>query len=219
MGKIQPTERTTLKRRATRGSYDRGTIYKILDEGLVCQLGFVSEGRPFVIPTSYGRTGDRLFIHGSRDSRMLGVLGEGGDVCLTVTLVDGLVLARSAFHHSINYRSVMVFGQARIIADPQEKTGALQAIMEHIMRGRWKDVRKPTPEELGATSVLSIELREASAKIRTGPPVDAEEDYGLPVWAGTLPVRSVWGEPMNDPRLRDTIRIPRYISEYRRPAS
>ena len=172
-----------------------------------------------MIPTSYGRAGDTLFIHGARNSRMLNVLEEGGEICLTVTIVDGLVLARSAFHHSVNYRSVVVFGKAKVVGKPKEKSNALRAITEHIIPGRWADVRKPTPEEMAATIVLSIELREASAKVRTGPPVDAEGDYGLPVWAGILPIKSVRGKPIRDPRLRKTIRIPGYLSGNTRPPS
>jgi nitroimidazol reductase NimA-like FMN-containing flavoprotein (pyridoxamine 5'-phosphate oxidase superfamily) len=198
---FSPTKRTTLRRLPKRGSFDRRQVYEILDEGFVCHVGFVAEGQPFVIPTAYGRIGEELYLHGAKSSRMLKSLGAGAEVCVTVTLVDGLVLARSAFHHSINYRSVVIFGSARVVESVEEKTAALHAFTEHVVPGRWQEVRPPTPEELGATIVLSLSLTEASAKIRTGPPIDDEEDYQLPVWAGVLPLRIVAGEALADPRL------------------
>ena len=210
------TNRTTLKRLPKRGHFDRETIYPILDEGFICHVGFIVDGQPFVIPTGYARVDDNLYIHGSQASRMLKTLAQGIDVCVTITLVDGLVLARSAFHHSINYRSVVVFGTAQLVGDREEKIAALLALSEHFVKGRWDDVREPTEQELKATSVLSLKLEEASAKIRTGPPIDDEEDYSLPIWAGVIPLKVVAGEPINDPRLPDGIEAPEYAKEYRR---
>jgi uncharacterized protein len=201
MSEIIRTERTKLRRLPQRGSYERRAVYDILDKGFVCHVGFVSEGQPFVIPTAYGRAGDELFIHGARASRMLKALREGVEVCVTVTLVDGLVLARSAFHHSVNYRSVVVFGRARVVESDEEKMRALRAFTEHVVPGRWDEVREPTRQELDATLVLALPLAEGSAKVRTGPPVDDEEDYALPVWAGVLPLDIRTGEPIPDPRL------------------
>jgi len=181
MDKLPQTPRTTLKRLPQRGSYDREVIDQILDEGFICHVGFTMEGRPFVIPTGYARVGDSLVIHGSQASRMLRTVGEGIEVCVTVTLIDGLVLARSAFHHSMNYRSVVVFGLARAIEDPVAKVAALRALSEHMIPGRWDDVRGPNERELQQTTVLALPLTEASAKVRTGPPLDDEEDYELPI--------------------------------------
>jgi nitroimidazol reductase NimA-like FMN-containing flavoprotein (pyridoxamine 5'-phosphate oxidase superfamily) len=217
MENFEPTERTTLKRLPKRGNYERETVYKILDEGFVCHVGFVIEGRPVVIPTGYGRSGDTLYIHGSAASRMLKTLREGVDVCVTVTLVDGLVLARSAFHHSMNYRSVVVFGRAQVLEDEDEKMEALRAFTDHIMRVRWEESRQPNSNELRATMVLSLSLVEASAKIRTGPPVDDEEDYELSVWAGILPLHLATGLAVPDPRLPAGIELPEYVRDYRRP--
>jgi uncharacterized protein len=210
------TDRTTLKRLPKRGHFDREIINSILDEGFICHVGFVVDGQPFVIPTGYARVDDQLFIHGSQASRMLKNLSQGIDVCVTVTLVDGLVLARSAFHHSINYRSVVVFGTARLLNDREEKIAALLALSEHFIKGRWDDVREPTEQELKATSVLAMKLEEASAKIRTGPPLDDEEDYSLPIWAGVIPLKMVASEPISDPRLPDNIEAPVYARRYRR---
>lgn len=217
MEDFEPTERTTLKRLPKRGNYERETVYQILDEGFVCHVGFVVEGRPFVIPTGYGRSGDKLYIHGSAASRMLKTLREGIDVCVTVTLIDGLVLARSSFHHSMNYRSVVVFGRAQVVEDEDEKMEALRVFTDHIMRRRWEEARLPNKNELRATMVLSLSLVEASAKIRTGPPIDDEEDYELPVWAGVLPLHLATGEAVPDPRLGAGIELPPYIRDYRRP--
>ena len=210
------TDRTTLKRLPKRGYYEHETIHAILDEGFICHVGFVFEGRPVVIPTGYARADEKLYIHGSQASRMLRTLSEGIDVCVTVTLVDGLVLARSAFHHSINYRSVVVFGRATRIDDPVEKNSALLAFSEQVIRGRWKDVREPTDNELKQTTVLCLPLTEASAKVRTGPPIDDEEDYALPVWAGVLPLEIQTGEPIKDDRLDPEIKPPDYVTSYRR---
>lgn len=219
MDKIPQTQRTTLKRLPQRGHYDRELIEQILDEGFICHVGFAVDGQPFVIPTGYARVGDRLFIHGSQASRMLRTLGQGIDVCVTVTLIDGLVLARSAFHHSMNYRSVVVFGNPRMVDDPYEKLTALRALSDHMIPGRWDDVREPNQGELQQTTVLSLPLEEASAKVRTGPPLDDEEDYELAVWAGVIPLRMVAGAPIDDPRLPGDSEAPNYAVEYARPAS
>jgi len=200
MATIPQTERTKVKRLPKRGVYDRDLINQILDEGFICHVGFAVEGQPFVIPTGYARAGDRLVIHGSQASRMLRTLAGGVDVCVTVTLVDGLVLARSAFHHSMNYRSVVVFGRATLIDQREEKLAALLALSEHMIAGRWDEVREPNEQELTLTTVLSLPLDEASAKVRTGPPLDDEEDYRLDVWAGVIPLRMVAGSPQPDPR-------------------
>ncbi|MDT5061128.1 MAG: uncharacterized protein QOH63_1587 [Acidobacteriota bacterium] len=217
MENFEPTERTTLKRLPKRGNFEREAVNKILDEGFVCHVGFIVEGRPVVIPTGYGRSGDKLYIHGSAASRMLKALSEGIDVCVTVTLLDALVLARSAFHHSLNYRSVVVFGRARIVEDEDEKMEALRVFTDHVMRGRWEESRQPNQKELRATTVLSLSLVEASAKIRTGPPIDDEEDMTRDVWAGELPLRVTTGEAVPDPQLQEGIELPQYIRGYTRP--
>jgi nitroimidazol reductase NimA-like FMN-containing flavoprotein (pyridoxamine 5'-phosphate oxidase superfamily) len=213
-GNFTRTERTTLKRLPKRGSFERRTVYDILDEGFVCHVAFVSDGHPVVIPTAYGRVGDTLYLHGARASRMLKALGAGADVCVNITLVDGLVLARSAFHHSINYRSVVVFGRARVVESDEEKMEALLAFMEHVVPGRWDEVREPSKQELDATLVLSLALDEASAKVRTGPPIDDEEDYELPIWAGVLPLRVDAGEPISDPRLLEGTEPPSWLEDF-----
>jgi nitroimidazol reductase NimA-like FMN-containing flavoprotein (pyridoxamine 5'-phosphate oxidase superfamily) len=200
-----------------RASYERETVNAILDEGFICHVGFIADARPVVIPTGYGRLGDKLYLHGSAASRMLKALREGIDVCVTVTLVDALVLARSAFHHSMNYRSVVIFGKAEVVEDESEKMQALHAFTDHIMRRRWEESRPPTSQELRATLVLALSLDEASAKIRTGPPIDDDEDYSIPVWAGELPLRLATGEAVPDPRLLDGIKLPEYIRDYSRP--
>ena len=210
------TERTTLKRLPKRGVYDRQLVYRILDEGFICHVGFAVEGQPFVIPTGYARVDEQLFIHGSQVSRMLRTLSSGIDVCVAVTLVDGLVLARSAFHHSINYRSVVMFGRATIVDDREAKLAALFAFSEQVIPGRWNDVRGPTEQELRATTVLALPLVEVSAKVRMGPPIDDEEDYALNVWAGVLPLKIEAGGPINDPRLPETIAPPSYTLKYSR---
>jgi nitroimidazol reductase NimA-like FMN-containing flavoprotein (pyridoxamine 5'-phosphate oxidase superfamily) len=213
---VPETERTRLRRLRKRGAFDRETIYAILDEAFICHIGFVVEGQPYVIPTGYGRVDDLLYIHGSSASRMLRTLSEGVDMCFTVTLVDGLVLARSAFHHSINYRSVVVIGKATLVEDGDEKTKALESITEHIVPGRWADVRWPTELELKATSVLRLKIDEASAKIRTGPPIDDEEDYAMQVWAGVLPLYMQIGTPVDDDRLPAAVKPPDNIKNYKR---
>jgi len=210
------TNRTNLKRLPKRGHFDRDTVYGILDEGFICHIGFVVDGQPFVIPTGYARVGDKLYVHGSQASRMLRTLSNGVAACVTVTLLDGLVLARSAFHHSINYRSVVVFGNATLVTDREEKDAALFAFSEQVVKGRWNDVREPTESELKQTSVLCLPLLEASAKVRTGPPVDDEEDYALPIWAGVIPLKLVAEEPIDDPRLNDGLEPPSYAKNYSR---
>ena len=216
MDKFTPTERTQIHRLPKRGVYDRQAVYRILDEGLVCHVGFVAEGKPVVIPTGYGRKDDRLYVHGSTASRMFRALGKGADVCITVTLVDGLVLARSAFHHSMNYRSVVIFGQATVLEDPAGKREALHAFTDHVAPGRWQDIRQPNEKELQATTVLAVPLEEVSAKVRTGPPLDDEEDYALSVWAGVLPFEFTPGAPVPDARLPQEIAVPGYVQKYSR---
>ena len=216
MESFAPTERTTLKRLPQRGFYDREVVYRILDEGFVCHVGFTVDGQPFVIPTAYGRVGDKLYIHGSAASRTLRSLSGGIPVCVAVTLVDGLVLARSAFHHSINYRSVVILGAATMVEAAEEKMTALRAFTEHVIPGRWDDVREPNEQELKGTSVLALPLVEVSAKVRTGPPKDDEEDMALPVWAGELPLRITAGAPVDDPQLSAGVRPPTYVARYSR---
>ncbi len=199
-----------------RASYDVAVVEAILSEGLYCHVGFSVDGQPYVIPTIYAHIEDRLYLHGSAASRMLRTIGAGIPVCVTVTLLDGLVLARSTFHHSMNYRSVVILGQATEVTDPDEKEAALKAIVDHVMVGRWDDVREPSPQELKATSVIRVLLEEVSAKIRTGPPVDDEEDYQLDCWAGELPLRLVPQPPVADPQLRAGIVVPAYAKNYGR---
>lgn len=210
------TERTIVKRIPKRGDYDRETINAILDEAFICHVGFVVDGQPYVIPTGYARIGDELFIHGSAASRMLRSIAEGIDVCVTVTLIDGLVLARSAFHHSMNYRSVVILGKAEVVSDTDEKNKALEAFTEHVIPGRWAEVRWPTDLELKATTVLRLPITEASAKIRTGDPVDDDEDYSMDVWAGVLPLTLRPGEPVADAKLRPDIAPPDPVTKYSR---
>src|SRR6266581_6117054 len=216
MQNFPQTTRTTVKRLPGRGSYDHDVINQILDEGFICHIGFAVDGQPFVIPTGYARVGDRLLIHGSQASRLLRTLRKGINICLTVTLIDGLVLARSAFHHSMNYRSVVVLGQAAVVEDEVEKLEALRAFSEHVVRGRWNDVRQPNEQEMKATTVLSLPLVEVSAKVRSGPPLDDEVDYELPVWAGVIPLRLAADAPVSDPRLPVDIEPPQYAREYKR---
>jgi uncharacterized protein len=216
MSTFTPTERTQVKRLPKRGAYDRETVFKILDEAFVCHVGFVVDGQPFVIPTNFGRSGETLYLHGSAASRMLRTLSQGIPVCVTVTLTDGLVLARSAFHHSVNYRSVVVLGTARLVQDPAEKMQALRLFTEHIMKGRWDDIRWPTEQEMKGTTVLALPLQEVSAKVRTGGPIDDEDDYSLPVWAGVLPLPVVPAEPIADARLKAGTEVPAYMKGYRR---
>jgi len=211
-----PTPRTTVKRRAQRGVYDHATVLRILDEGLVCHMAFVVDGQPFVLPTAYARIDDHLYLHGSPSNRMLRT-GKGGvGLCVTVTLLDGLVLARSAFHHSMNYRSVVLLGTATEVDDPAEKRAAFRALVEHVAPGRYDGVRPPTDDEITGTLVLRLPIAEGSAKIRSGPPIDDEDDYAWPVWAGVIPLAVRPGAPVPDPRLDPEHAMPRYATHYAR---
>jgi len=211
-----PTARTRVVREPHRGIYDRETAYRILDEGFLCHVGFVVDGQPFVIPTSYGRHADNLYIHGSAASRMLRQLKEGVPVCVTVTLLDGLVLARAVFNHSMNYRSVVVLGKATLVDDPQEKIEALRHLSEQIIPGRWADARQPNERELKQTSVLRVPIEEFSSKVRMGPPIDDEEDYSFPVWAGVVPLEMSAGAPIDDGKLLSGLKAPEYAQNYSR---
>jgi nitroimidazol reductase NimA-like FMN-containing flavoprotein (pyridoxamine 5'-phosphate oxidase superfamily) len=212
--RYQRTERTRVRRLPERAAYDRATVHAILDEGFLCHLGFVVDGQPYVIPTGYARVGDTVFLHGSTGSRL--GLRPGMDVCVTVTLVDGLVLARSAFHHSMNYRSVMAIGRTRPVTDPGEKEAALRALVEHIVPGRSDEVRGGDSRELAATAVLALPLAEVSAKVRTGPPQDDDPDYDLPIWAGVLPLALTPGAPAPDPVLDPSIPVPGHVAAWSR---
>lgn len=209
--------RSEIRRLAKRAVYDRAAIDAILDESLICHVGFVVDGQPFVIPTIHVRIGDSIFLHGSPASRMLQTLAGGAKACLTVTLVDGLVLARSAFHHSMNYRSVVLFGKGSAVAEESKKVDVLRCLAEHLIRGRWADVRAPNPAELKGTLVVEIPIDEVSAKVRTGPPLDDEEDYALNVWAGVLPLRLAASAPLADPRLPAGFPVPNYAADYAGP--
>jgi nitroimidazol reductase NimA-like FMN-containing flavoprotein (pyridoxamine 5'-phosphate oxidase superfamily) len=211
-----PTTRTRLVREPDRAVYDREAAYRILDEAFLCHVGFVADGQPFVIPTSYGRKDDSLYIHGSAASRMLRNLKDGLPVCVTVTLLEGLVLARSIFNHSMNYRSVVVLGKATLVDDSQEKLEALRLLSEHVIPGRWADSRQPNERELKATSVLRLPIEEFSAKVRLGPPVDDEEDYAFPTWAGVVPLEMRTGAPIDDARLLPGQTAPEYARNYSR---
>ena len=210
----QATDRTTLRRLPERARYDAGTVHAILDEGFICHIGFVVDGQPYSLPTGYARIGETLYLHGSTGSRL--GLRPAMDVCVTVTLLDGIVLARSAFHHSFQYRSVMVLGRTRLVTDSGEKEAALRALVEHFMPGRSADARPGSGRELAATAVLALPLEEVSAKVRTGDPKDDDEDYGLPVWAGILPLVLTPGEPVPDSRLDPTIAMPSYVKDWKR---
>ena len=214
-----PTPRTRIVREPQRAVYDRATAYEILDEGFICHVGFAIDGQPFVIPTGYGRCGDNLYIHGSAASRMLRNLDQGIAVCVAVTLLDGLVLARSIFNHSMNYRSVVVLGTATAITDPNEKLEALRLLSEHILPGRWAESRFPNEKELKATLALRLPIEEFSAKVRQGPVIDDEEDYSFRTWAGVLPFNTVPGSPIRDERCDPSIPEPEYVAHYARPRS
>jgi uncharacterized protein len=209
-----PTKQTTVKRHPERGAYERTTIDPILDEALICHLGFVIEGRPFVIPTIHARDGDTLYVHGSPASRMLRAAKGGVDICVTVTLLDGLVLARSVYNHSMNYRSVVVLGRAREVTDRDEKLQAMQCVVEHVVPGRWNDARRPSDGEIKGTTILALALDEASAKIRSGPPIDDDADLRLPVWAGVIPLGIEPGDPVPDSGIDGP--PPGYVAEYER---
>jgi nitroimidazol reductase NimA-like FMN-containing flavoprotein (pyridoxamine 5'-phosphate oxidase superfamily) len=212
---FQPTLKTRVKRLPKRGHYDRPTVHAVLDAGFICHVGYAIDGQPYVTPTSYWRERDRLYWHGSSASRMLRHLKQGVPACVTVTHVDGFVLARSGFHHSINYRSVMAFGIAQLVPDA-DKLAVLENFVERLFPGRWPELRPPTGQELKATTVLWMDLDEVSAKIRTGPPVDDEEDYALPVWAGVLPLRTMVDALEPDSRLAPGIAVPSYLDQLSR---
>ena len=216
MPELGPTDQTRIKRNPDRGQYDRDTIHAIIDEGLVCHVGFVVDNRPIVIPTIHARDEDRLIFHGAKASRMLKHMQAGNEVCVTITLLDGLVLARSVFHHSMNYRSVVVFGSGTLITDEEEKLRCLEVLTEHLVPGRWDDARIPNQKELNATSLIAMDISEASAKIRNGPPNDDDDDYSLTFWAGVLPVSQHFLAPVPDDRLKNGIVVPDYISTYQR---
>jgi uncharacterized protein len=211
---IAPTDRTKVRRLPKRAAYDRGLVNEIIDEALTCHVGFAIDGRPWVIPTIHARVDDRLYLHGAVANHMLGALADGIEACVTITLIDALVLARSAFHHSMNYRSVMVFGRAMSVVDAGEKDAALHALVEHVVPGRTTDARPPNAKELRTTSVLRLPITEASAKVRTGPPIDDAEDMELSVWAGQLPVTTHFGTPMPD--AGNIAAVPEYVADYRR---
>jgi uncharacterized protein len=220
MTDFSKTAKNSIKRLPERGYYDRETIYNILDEALICHVGFVQGGQPHVIPINFARIDDTIVLHGAKASRLLKHIEAGYPICVEATIVDGLVLARSVFHHSINYRSVVLFGTGCLIVDGQEKLAALEAVAEHLIPGRWKEARRPNRKELNATSVVSIRIDEASAKVRVGPPVDEEEDYALPVWAGVLPLQEMPSVPIQDELQSKDVSLPEYISQYsRKPAA
>ena len=199
-----------------RGHYDRETVHAIIDEALVCHVAFAVDGQPTVIPTLHARREDTLLLHGARTSRLLQHIASGNPVSVAMTLLDGIVLARSVFHHSMNYRSVVIHGTGQLLESDEEKLAALEAFAEHIARGRWADARRPTRKELKATSVIAIPIEVAAAKIRTGPPLDEDEDYALPVWAGVLPLALKAGTAEPDPRLGSGVEVPGYLKRYRR---
>jgi uncharacterized protein len=214
-----PTPRTKVRRLSKRAVYDKVQVHAILDEGFLCHVGFVQDGQPFVIPTLYARSGETLYMHGSGASRMLKTLAQGVDVCVTVTLVDSYVLARSAFHHSMNYRSVTALGRARLVSDETEKLAALRVITDHIVPQRWDEVRGPNELEMKQTIVLALALEEVSAKVRAGPPADDDEDYALPIWAGVVPIRTQLGEPVGDGRVLpgvQTVEVSRFALRTRK---
>ncbi len=214
MNHFEKEDRSRLRRLPERGHYDRETVYQIIDEALLCHVGFVQEGQPFVIPTIHAREGDRIYLHGARASRLLKVAQAKEQLCITITLLDGLVLARSVFHHSMNYRSAVLFGRGLLVEDEEEKLYGLRVISEHIMPGRWDDARQPTAKELNATSLVAVSIDSASAKVRTGPPGDDEEDYQLPIWAGVLPIRQKMMDPAADPHMEMAVPLPGYLKSY-----
>jgi nitroimidazol reductase NimA-like FMN-containing flavoprotein (pyridoxamine 5'-phosphate oxidase superfamily) len=214
MPNFATNDRNRVRRLPARASYDAESIYPIIDEALICHVGFVADGQPFVIPTIHARMGDTIVLHGAKASRLLKHAATGEPLCITCPIVDGLVLARSVFHHSMNYRSAVIFGRGRLAESYAEKWAALEAITEHVMPGRWADARLPNELEMNATSVVLVAIEEATAKVRTGPPGDEEEDYALPIWAGVLPSQIVYGAAVNDPRLGKGIGVPGYLGEY-----
>jgi nitroimidazol reductase NimA-like FMN-containing flavoprotein (pyridoxamine 5'-phosphate oxidase superfamily) len=216
MTEFAKSEKNSIKRLPKRGYYNRETIYRILDEALICHVGFAVGGQPYVIPINFARIDDTIVLHGAKASRLLKHVEAGHPVCVEATIVDGLVLARSVFHHSVNYRSAVLFGKGRLVVDEEEKLAALEAVTEHLIPGRWKEARLPNRKELKATSVVSIQIDEASAKVRVGPPVDDEEDYALPVWAGVLPLQEMALSPLQDELQSPTVPLPGYIEQYSR---
>jgi nitroimidazol reductase NimA-like FMN-containing flavoprotein (pyridoxamine 5'-phosphate oxidase superfamily) len=205
--------RSRINRIPSRGHYDKETIYRIIDEAVYCHVSFVQNNQPFIIPTIHARINDRIALHGAKASRMLKHIVEGNEVCIGITIMDGLVLARSVFHHSMNYRSVVIFGKGEEIKEKENKLNALEAITNHLLPGRWEYARQPNEKELSATNVVSVKIDETSAKIRTGPPKDEKEDYDLPVWAGVLPVEKIIRNPINDLHLDNSIQLPDYITQ------
>jgi uncharacterized protein len=216
MTQFPKTDQNRVKRLPERGHYDRETIYHILDEALICHVGFVENGQPYVIPINFARVEDTILLHGAKASHLLKHVEAGQPVCVTVTMVDGLVLARSVFYHSVNYRSVVLFGSGRPVEEEQEKLAALEAITEHLIPGRWQEARLPSAKEMNATRVVSIRIDEASAKVRMGPPIDEQEDYTLPVWAGVLPLQEVTSSPVPDELLPEEVPVPAYVVGYSR---
>ena len=216
---VAPTERTRVRRVPQNAVYDREVIDAILAEGLVCHVGFVDGTRPYVIPTVYARDGERLLLHGSTKSRMLMILAAGAPACVTITLLDGLVLARSLYHHSMNYRSVVVLGHGAEVTGADERMAALRRLSDHLVPGRWNDARYPNEQELAGTMVVALAIEEVSAKIRTGPPGEEEADYALPHWAGVIPMERRFGAPEPDPRLNGDVAVPAYARAYRRPVA
>lgn len=216
MTQFARTDKNRINRLPKRGHYERATIYRILDEALICHVGFVEDGQPHVIPINFARVGDSIVLHGAKASRLLKHIEAGHPVCVEATIVDGLVLARSVFHHSVNYRSVVLFGKGRPLEDEQEKLSALKAVAEHLIPGRWQEARLPNRKEMNATRVVSIRIDEASAKVRTGPAVDEQEDYALPVWAGVLPLEEQALPPVRDDLLPGNIPLPDYVAQYSR---
>lgn len=216
MADIEPNHRNRVKRAPERGVYEREAIYNIVDEALYCHVGFVQDGQPFVIPSIHARDGDDLLLHGATSSRLIRHIQAGHEVCVAITFMDGLVLARSIYHHSMNYRSAVLFGKGRLLEGDEETLRALEVLSDHIMPGRWEDSRKPNYKELKATAVVSISIESASAKVRTGPPNDEDEDYDLPIWAGVLPIQQRFLDPENDPQLTQDIALPEYVRNYHR---
>ena len=216
MAEFPKTNRNRIKRAPKRGLYDRKTIHQILDEALICHVGFVENGQPYVIPINFARVGDAILMHGANSSRLIKHIQAGHPVCVEVTLVDGLVLARSVFNHSVNYRSVVLYGVGRAVEGNQEKLAALEAITEHFLPGRWREARLPNRKELNATSVVSIKIDQASAKVRSGPPVDDEADQGLPIWAGVIPLQEKPLPPERDNLMTMDVAVPEYITKYTR---
>jgi nitroimidazol reductase NimA-like FMN-containing flavoprotein (pyridoxamine 5'-phosphate oxidase superfamily) len=216
MTKFSKTDQNRIKRLPQRGHYDRETIYQILDEALICHVGFVENKQPYVIPINFARVGDTIVLHGAKASRLLKHIASAHPVCMEATVVDGLVLARSVFHHSLNFRSVVLFGTGQIIEDQQEKMAALEAITEHLIPGRWREARLPNRKEMNATSVVSIKIEQASAKVRSGPPGDDDADYAMPIWAGVLPLQEMALSPIRDELMTQDVAVPEYIAKYSR---